>query len=742
MKMRNIIAPAITLICLLSFYSPAVAAGGFEGSVTIGAEATDLDEKSHKYGEYDGVKDDATRFIGDVDLSLENDGDYIDLHANDIGLDDRRLSIELGSYGSYELHMEYSELTHLLSEGITPFDGAGGDVLSLPSGFGQHTTTSQMMADPEWTTQSIDLETQRKKASIAYSRDLGSNYSFNLGYAREIKEGTQSIGGMLGTSGRYTSSSILPEPIDYRTDDIRAGLTYNGDKGMVSISYLLSTFDNENDSLRWENPFMAPGGSAFPTDAQISLAPDNMHQRLSLTAARNLTNTTRLTLTAEYGKMEQDEELLPYTINPLIATPRDLPRDSAETEIDVTHVSLNLTSRPTRELSVNARYRYYDTNNKTDRALFHRVTNDTGTQSDIADGAFYALPFDYSKNSLDVDATYRITSATRIKAGLGHEVTDRDYRAAEQTKENKYKLGLSSRFSSMLTAAINYTRAEKRVDGDYDNEPLYNAYHSYTSASGMYNYSGTGNFDLNPAIRQFDLAERDRDSYSVRVNLLPLDTTSVAFIYRYRNDDYSDSELGWQEDRSRSYTVDVTTSPTRNATFYAYYTNDLGEKEQASRSFSPCGGPSCGPGDETQAYDQSIDPTRNWWADHTDMTDTVGIGTSLAFLRGQFTIDADYVHAKSTTEIEFRAAAGLAITPEDMPDLKTKRDTVNLTGKYKLRKDLIIGLGYGYEKYESDDWATDSIDPASGDVDNILLLSGSAPDYEAHLVKLFITMKM
>lgn len=735
MKIRNIIAPAITLICLLSFYSPAAAAGGFEGSVTIGAEVTDLDKKSHKYGEYNGIKDDATRFTGDIDLSLNDEGDYIDIQAEDIGHDDRSFSIELGNYGSYQLHMEYSELTHLLGEGTTPFTGGGGDVLVLPSGFTQHTTTSQMVADPEWTTQSIDMETQRKKASIAYSRDLGSNYSFNLGYQREIKEGTRSIGGMLGTNGQFTSSSILPQPIDYRTDDITAGITYNGDKGMVSIAYLLSTFANENEALRWENPFMAPGGPPFPTDAQHALPPDNKHQRLSLTAVRDLTRATRLSLTAEYGKMEQDEEFLPYTINSLIATPRALPRASAEAEIDVTHVSLNLTSRPTKKLSVNARYRYYDTENKMDRALFYRVTNDTGIQSDVADGAFYSLPFDYSKNSLDVDTVYRITSATRIKAGLGHEITDRDYRSAKQTKENTYKLGLRSRLSSMLTAAIDYTRAEKRVDGKYDNEPLYNAYHSYTTASGMYSYVSAGNFDINEALRQLDLAERDRDSYSVKFNLMPLDTTTVALIYRYRNDDYNDSELGWQEDRLSSYTVDVTTSPTRNATFYAYYTNDLGEKEQASRSFTTAGPPSI-------KYTQAIDPTRNWWADHTDKTDTVGIGTSLAFLRGQFTIDADYVHAKSTTEIEFRAASGLAITPEDMPNLETKRDTVNLTGRYKLRKTLTLGLGYSYEKFESDDWATDGLDPASGDVDNILLLTGSAPDYEAHLVKLFMTVNM
>lgn len=732
MKIRNIITPTIMLVCLLSFYSPALAAGGFDGSVTIGAEVTDLDEKSHKYGEYDGVKDDASRFIGDIDLSLESDGDYIDIQANDIGLDDRRFSIELGSYGSYKLHMEYSELTHLLGEGVTPFIGAGGNVLALPSAFGQHTTTSQMVADPAWTTTNIDLETQRKKATIAYSRDLGSGFSFDLGYEREIKEGTKSIGGPLGTSGQFTSSSILPEPVDYRTNDIRAGLTYNGDKGMLSIAYLLSTFDNENESLRWENPFMAPGGSAFPIDAQHSLPPDNLHQRLSLTAARDLTSTTRLSLAAEYGKMEQDEEFLPYSISS--ATPRALPRDSAEAEIDVTSVSLNLTSRPTRKVSFNARYRYYDTKNKMDRTLFYRVPNDTGTQSDVANGAFYALPFDYSQNSLDVDAVYRITSATRIKAGLGYEITDRDYRSVEKTKENRYKLGLRSRLSSMLTAAVDYTRAEKRIDGNYDNEPLYNAFHSYTTASDTYNYNASGNFDINEDLRQKDLAERDRDSYSVRLNLTPLDTTTVALSYRYRNDDYNDSELGWQEDRSQSYTVDMTTSPTRNATFYAYYTNDLGEKEQASRSFTTAGPPGT-------KYNQAIDPTRNWWADHTDLTDTVGIGTSLAFLRGQFTIDADYIHAKSTTEIEFRAASALP-TPVDMPDLETRRDTVNVTGKYKIRKDLSIGLGYGYEKYESDDWATDGLDPASGDVDNVLLLTGSAPDYEAHLVKLFMTLKM
>ena len=81
---------------------------------------------------------------------------------------------------------------------------------------------------------------------------------------------------------------------------------------------------------------------------------------------------------------------------------------------------------------------------------------------------------------------------------------------------------------------------------------------------------------------------------------------------------------------------------------------------------------------------------------------------------------------------------GASGTVEDLPDLKTKLQTVNTSAKYKLTKNTTVGVGYQYENYKSDDWATDSVDPASTILANVLTLSGSVPDYEAHQAMLTV----
>ena len=210
----------------------------------------------------------------------------------------------------------------------------------------------------------------------------------------------------------------------------------------------------------------------------------------------------------------------------------------------------------------------------------------------------------------------------------------------------------------------------------------------------------------------------------------------MGLYYSATKDDYEGSLMGLKYSKNNTYTVDVTFAPLDIVSTYVYYTREEIDSQQASRYFT-----------STAKATQFTDTSRDWWADHSDNVDTVGVGTSIGFMENKLIIGADYSYSESTESIKFTAGScfyapfgctGITASPVDMPDLKTKLQTVNTSAKYKLTKNTTVGLGYQYENYKSDDWATDSVDPASTTLANVLTLSGSVPDYEAHQAMLTV----
>lgn len=752
---RRFIAVALLLISAgFAFPLPASAEdGNFEGSVTLGTILTDLDKESFKHGEYDGIVEDGAHLIGEADVVYEKDSYFMRFGAEDAGLDNRSFSLENGRYGIYNFYLEYDQIPHFVSNtGKTPFAGAGSENLTLPAFFNSTTETTYMNLS---NLNDVDLETKRKTGTVGYKRSLRENLDFSLSFKREKKEGIKSIAGLQGSNGGNAVSAVLPEPVDYTTDEIEASLAYIGENSNVEFAYLFSRFENDKDTLAWETPFSFDDSPDYATgpDALLSLPPDNRYQRFSLTGGLNLEQHTRISAIAEYGKMEQDETLLPYSVNSFSIP---VPRNSAEAEIDVTHFGLNISSRPAKKLALGAKYRYYETDNKTPRELFQyaKADNllDVQAAPDEAD-ALYSNPFDYKQNELKLDASYAVLASTKVRLGFEYDAVDRSFREVEKTEENTYKAGFTSRFGRFLTAVFDFFHAEREAEGDYDHLRVYETYHDsayfgrYTSTDPASDFYTGIKFDNHPDMRRYDIADRDRDSYNANVTLLASENTTVGLFFSRAEDDYENSLFGLQDSRNLSYTVDVSASPSKNVSLFAYYTRDDLETTQASRDYR--GFNASVEGTESQME------TRNWWADHDDENNTVGTGANIVFLGGDLIIDANYVYARSKSAITFRAIENNQLTGTgppvpsyfertlvDLPDLETERHTFKITGKYKIDKKISVGLGYEYERYKSDDWSTNGFDPASSTIPEVLTLTGSTPDYRAHLVKLFLTYNL
>src|SRR3990172_5377028 len=617
------------LFALFAFPLLSEAEDGLEGSIEVGGALTDLDSKSFKYGEYTGVNDDSIYFAGNVDLSYNRNAFFLDLRTDNIGLDNRSLYLETGRYGRYKLFLEYDELPKLISNNSqTILNGAGTNSLTLPSGWvrGNQTTNLTNLTSSK---KDIELRTDRKAYGAGFSSSF-SDFDFKISFKKEEKEGTKSIGGTIGNSGGTTRSIVLPEPVDYTTDELKATLAYSGETSQIELGYYLSQFVNGNNSLTWKTAYDMAAGFSDPTTALISLPPDNTHNKLSLTGGINLPLASRLSFIGEYGIMEQNDTLFPYSNNPSSTITTPLPRTTADAEIDVTHFGLNLSSKPLPKLGLNLKYKYYETDNKAPRDLFLYVNNDTGgaqtTVTAINGEALYNLPYDYTQNKATIDASYYLFSGTTIKIGYDHDIIDRDYREIEETRENTYRTHFNSSLSSFASAGVKYSYAERRAKGNYEESLIYDAYHTqeYVAAQQA---AGTA-FDNNPLLRKYDIADRDRTKYGADVTLFIIPDATVGLYYSYMQNDYYGSILGLQKDENKNYTVDITYAPADFISTYTYYTRE---------------------------------------------------------------------------------------------ELKSKQ-----------AKNTTVGVGYQYENYKSDDWATDGFDIASTILANVLTLSGSVPDYEAH----------
>lgn len=711
MAKRLIVITAV-FAAVLALPMPSLAENGLEGEITVGADLVDLNQDSFKYGEYNGVKSDGAHLIGNADISYDKDSLFLNLRAKDLGFEDRTLYLEVGRYGKYELFLDYSELPHLISDNSkTPFDGVNSGNLTLPAGFVKSSSTSTM-TNLSSSLKDVDLKLQRKAGTAGFSIALARNLDLKVSYKKEDKEGTKSIGGTTGFSGAV----VLPEPVDYRTTEVRASITYDTENAQAEFMYYLSNFDNRNDSLTWENPF-----GTSPASPRISLPPDNNYQKISFSGGVNLPYATRISLAADYGEMKQDEKLLPYSTSATFT----LPRESADADIKTVHTTINVASRPISNLGLDLRYRYYKTKNETPSNLFQYVRYDGVTQVTTADsGALYNLPYDYVQNQLKLDASYYLSHGTTIKAGYGHDIIGRDYREVAKTIEDTYALKLASRPGQFALASIDYSYAVRGIDGSYDQSRVYDFLHTSNYISTL---PVNERYDNHPDLRMFDVAERDRTKLGAKLTLIGGQNTNFGFAYGSTKDDYNKSLLGLNESNGNTYSMNFSFSPTESTTFSSFLTREKLDYSQTGRQYVN-GGVS------------ASDPSYIWHADHKNLTDTAGAGMTFRLLKERLALSTDYSYSESTDSIRFAQGTSIPV-PLDMPKLNTYIHRLNVAGKYKINNNLSAGLEYEFERYSSKDWATDGVAPASTVLPGVLTLSGSTPDYEAHKGTVYLAYK-
>lgn len=475
-----------------------------------------------------------------------------------------------------------------------------------------------------------------------------------------------------GGSFGFANDVEVPVPYDSRTNDLTLGTEWTNSRSMLRLSYNGMWFNNLADTLVWDSPLRLNDTTAAPGRGRMSLWPTNSAQTISASGYTKFAGRTQLTGSVSFGLWSNDEPLQPFTINAALPV-IPLPRASAQAEAQVFSTNLNLVSRPVADWSLAARLRRYDYDNQTPATVITQfVSYDTSVSTSNTGGPeLYA----HSRTNFDADATYTRLRPVALSVGYTYNDTGHEHRIFDSTGENVFRLAADAVGSSAFS---------------------FHAKYEYSSRTG----SGLDEASLvqigeQPAMRHYDLANRNRSQFTGIVDFVPNDQWTFSVSGGVGQDDFPDSYFGLQE------------TTFRNVSFGADYQLDSGlgaggtynlERYaglQRSRSANP---------DAT-----FNDPNRDWTADSAETVNYFSIYVTPPKLgpRTEARVSYDFSYAEGSYLYSVVPGGPLAM-PSQLPNVYYKLQQLHVDVRHQLTNRLVLAGTYLYEPYRVYDFAFDS----------------------------------
>ncbi len=710
--------------------------------LVIGAMDTDVDTNSAKFQEY---RDLSSGFLLDFGVVGRASGDrYLDFDAASVGRDDARYTLNYGVLGKYNLLFDYNKIPHRFGNGgrmlFTRTGPATYEVADPIQSSLQTAITNQFNASPSGvnfnflnglvtpyltTEQSVDIGLQRDRTLARVDLGRMGRLAWDLEYTHENRDGTRPYGASFG----FNNVTELPEPIDYDTTGAELAGEWSSETSGLKFGYRYSDFTNHNSTLFWDNPFRATDatdGSAYqaPSSSSIrgashgfaDLAPDNKANLLFLTG-RSKWGNWFANGSASYNQMEQDDPLLPYTLNSSIVginfngstfnptDPANLPARSADRKVDVLQFGGLLGTTFGANWGLTFHYRYYDYDNGSSRiefpgyARFHAVWEDIGRVT---------VPYSYKKQNYGAEIGWDFARSSRLALLYDRESWDREFREVESTDEDIFKLSFDTHPYEKLTLHASYENGDRSI-GHYDVEA---AEATFVDPAGATNL---------PALRKFDEAARQTDAFNVLAQWLASDAWNLTFGVNSRNEDYDESLFGLQKDDVFSYNAEVSYSPGEKLNFFLFAQRSDRDVNQKGRQ---------------SGSTPSTNPLDDWSIKFNEITDTWGLGLNgnagpawVYELQGNWT--------RSDGEADFTATPGglpLGNPPRQLIDIGNYEDIelFSVLGRlgYQITDNATAGLFYRYEDYTIDSFILQGL---QNYLPGALLLNANVGDYTGNI---------
>lgn len=647
------------------------------GSVDFGLGH--VSEEFNDFGNFGGLEDDGLFGVLGADLLYRaEDARYLRLNADRLGLDSRRLSIESGRQGSYDLWLEYDEIPYFPADDVrTPYLGAGTANQTLPDDWVTAQST-EAMPRLESSLRDATVEHARETLRLGFAVKKQDPWRYRVDVERTTKEGSLIRGG----SFLFHSAELIA-PVDYETTRVETAIGYVRDQWQLEGAYNLSTFDNKDEVLRWQNPFFAFSGA---THGQLALSPDNQAHQLMLSGSWWQSRWLTVAGQVAVARLEQDEPFVAATINPGIVVPEP-PRPNLDGEVETRTANLRFTGNLTDRLGAKADFNYDERDNETPREAYLQVVTDA-----IVTEFRTNEPYSYERQSAKASLDYRLLSNLKLMASAEREKMDRSFQEVEETETDIYTFQARSSPTSDLNLSLKLTHEER--DNDIDPALL--------------------GPRVNPSLRRFHFADKKREAARFNADYALRENFVAGLFMEVADEEFSDTRIGLSDARDESYGLDLSASFTENVSAHAFVAFESLDAEILGADI--------------------LDPGNfagvEWRAEQNDNFRTVGFGLKFAELPGKWIRGAlDFTYATADGEIRVDKED---VAP-DFPELETSRYTLEASAQRTLRENLDLSLGYLVARRKEDDFFRDGVEPDS--ILNLLSLGEATPDRTVHVIR-------
>jgi MtrB/PioB family decaheme-associated outer membrane protein len=559
----------------------------------------------------------------------------------------------------------------------------------------------------------FDLRHQRDTAAFGLNYAATKSVDLDAGFTSVGRDGAQPF----GASFAFNNAVEVPLPIDQRTNDVRLGASWSNTRSMFRVGWDGSWFNNAFDSLVWDNPIritdfnnglLAPNGpydpSGYsngngPAQGRMALAPDNNMQVISATGLYKLAGRSTLNGTLQFTSQNQNQALIPWTINSVIDTPATfvnfphlaaLPRPTAEAEAQGVNALINLSTRPWRRANFTVRYRYNKRDVQTPVFDATEYVRFDAVPEEIEEG--FSPQFDNSRHIFDANVSFTPSGFGTVRVGYGHEAVERHGRGFSDVGEHIFRASWDTYSSRFVTVRAAFDVGRRRGEGFVE--------------AGIDYEEGPGG--TQPTLRYYDEADRNRTRGSVIVTFLPRDTFDVYVQFAGAKDEYFPDDsvpvnrpgelFGLHEATSTSWNVGANFHPTDIVSVGANYGRDTYGSFQLSRNANP-------PPDPTWT-----DPSRDWTLDNDDKINAASVYVDVlrAIRNTDIRVAYDYSGSGNSfvhggPRIASLSAAGQFIP---LPNVENTWQRLNADVQYFFSSRVGAGVGYYFEKLDVVDFNT------------------------------------
>ncbi|MBI3048093.1 MAG: MtrB/PioB family outer membrane beta-barrel protein [Acidobacteria bacterium] len=666
------------------------------GQIDFGGRFTTVTGDRARYQRYRDLRDGV--FFEMPMFHQETERWWVSLSVRNAGYRDQRYSMTFARPGRVKLRVLYDQTPTFISDDTrTPYeprprgngfyDGSGA-TLSLPDAVQAAIEANPLTVRQQIESLAVGFPSRIRRDGLGFDLtfDVTETWHTKVRFLNTRKEGNIPWGAAFG----FNLPIEIPLPIETRTNDFGSSLEWTNDRGMLRVGYDGSWFDQGVPTYTWDNPLRITDrtyATAYSPGDGTSLGrgtqwPSNSFYYVNFGGAYRLPSRTNVNGTLSLGQASQNAALVPYTINTAIAPLNDvssLDRTRAEASANLGAATLNLVTRPSRDFSVNGRYRFARFDNQTPHFERHEYVRFDQVAEEGGPPEFHG----YTRNYVDVDAAYTRLRYTTLRVGYGYAGARFPQRVYFDTRDNTFRVSADTVGNEYISLRSLYERSQRRGNGFHG---------AVLEAVGE-----------QPGMRHYDVADRNRDRITLMTTVTPRGAIGVTASIAWTDDTFLNPEqprgnsFGLLSYRSQTYGIGLDYLPGDAVAVGASYNFDRYNGLSQSRNASP--------------GVQFDDPERNWTTDEDQQGHSVLAYVELTRLVRNTEVRVDYDYNRYNGRYVY--ATGPAYSPTSsaagrvaqLPPLSADENRLSTDLRYFIRRNVAVGFAYWYSDYAVEDFA-------------------------------------